>query len=156
MSTKTAPHGKNLRKGRVSIPGQVYLVTATTSRRRPVFLDFYDARLLIGCLRELQEIGFADTLAFVVMPDHLHWLVQIAAEQTLSEVVRRAKGAAARSINARRDRKNQKLWQPGFHDHAVRKEEDLRNVARYIVANPIRAGLVSRAGDYPHWDAVWL
>ncbi|MFV3290267.1 transposase, partial [Pseudomonas sp. NY11955] len=29
-------------------------------------------------------------------------------------------------------------------------------VARYIVANPIRAGLVSRVGDYPHWDAVWL
>jgi hypothetical protein len=29
-------------------------------------------------------------------------------------------------------------------------------VARYIVYNPVRAGLVSRIGDYPHWDAVWV
>ena len=32
----------------------------------------------------------------------------------------------------------------------------LRDVARYIVANPLRAGLVERVGDYPYWDAVWL
>jgi hypothetical protein len=32
----------------------------------------------------------------------------------------------------------------------------LRHLARYIIANPIRAGLVERAGDYPLWDACWL
>ena len=34
--------------------------------------------------------------------------------------------------------------------------EDLVGVARYIVANPVRAGLVNRVGEYPYWDAVWL
>jgi len=48
------------------------------------------------------------------------------------------------------------VWQPGFHDHALRKEEDVRAVARYVVANPLRAGLVQRIGDYPHWNAIWL
>ncbi|MNR61582.1 hypothetical protein D3C85_1833710 [compost metagenome] len=48
------------------------------------------------------------------------------------------------------------LWQHGFHDRAIRREEDLQAVARYIVANPLRAGLVERIGDYPLWDAVWL
>jgi putative transposase len=48
------------------------------------------------------------------------------------------------------------VWQRGFHDHALRKEEDIVSVARYIVANPVRDGLVRRIGDYPHWDAVWL
>ena len=48
------------------------------------------------------------------------------------------------------------IWQKGYHDRAVRSEEDLRNVARYIVANPLRAGLVKRLGDYPFWDAAWL
>ncbi len=43
-----------------------------------------------------------------------------------------------------------------FHDRAMRKEEDLKAAARYIVANPLRAGLVERCGDYPLWDAVWL
>jgi putative transposase len=32
----------------------------------------------------------------------------------------------------------------------------MTSIARYIVANPLRAGLVERLGDYPHWDAVWL
>jgi len=49
-----------------------------------------------------------------------------------------------------------RIWQDGFHDHALRQEEDLAEVARYIVANPLRAGLVERVGDYSHWDAVWL
>ena len=48
------------------------------------------------------------------------------------------------------------MGQDGYHDHALRQEEDLRAVARYIIANPVRAGLVERIGDYPHWDAAWL
>jgi hypothetical protein len=50
----------------------------------------------------------------------------------------------------------QPIWQAGFHDRAMRKEENLQAFARYIVANPVRAGLVNRVGDYPHWDAMWL
>ena len=47
-------------------------------------------------------------------------------------------------------------WQSGFHDHALRTEEDVRNVARYVIANPQRAGLVEHVSDYPWWDARWL
>jgi putative transposase len=49
-----------------------------------------------------------------------------------------------------------KLWQRGFYDHALRKDEDVLKLARYIVANPIRAGIINKIGDYPLWDAVWL
>jgi putative transposase len=38
----------------------------------------------------------------------------------------------------------------------LRHEDDLAKLPRYIVANPLRAGLVERVGDYSHWDAVWL
>jgi len=48
------------------------------------------------------------------------------------------------------------VWQKGYYDHAVRCDEDLRRLARYMIANPLRAGLVERIGDYPLWDAVWL
>ena len=48
------------------------------------------------------------------------------------------------------------IWQKTFYDHALRKEEDVRDIARYIVANPLRAGLVEHIGDYPLWDAIWL
>ena len=49
-----------------------------------------------------------------------------------------------------------RIWQGGFQDHALRQKEDLAKLALYIVANPLRAGLAKRVGDYPHRDVVWL
>nr|WP_305800402.1 hypothetical protein [Thiolapillus sp.] len=48
------------------------------------------------------------------------------------------------------------LWQPAYYDHALRKEDNHKEIARYIVANPLRGGLVKSLGDYPHWDSIWL
>lgn len=50
----------------------------------------------------------------------------------------------------------QRIWQRGFHDHALRDDEDLRDIARYIIANPLRSGIAKNIGEYPHWDAIWL
>ncbi|MFM9912743.1 MAG: REP-associated tyrosine transposase [Methylophilaceae bacterium] len=143
------PHAKNLRKGRVSLDHQVYHIIATTFDRKPVFADFHAARLLIAALRHEAERHHAETLAFVVMPDNSHWLMQLAAGQELASIVGAVKSVVAHQLGER-------LWQAGFYDHALRRDEDLPAVARYIVANPLRAGLVQRLGDYPHWDAVWL
>ena len=66
-----------------------------------------------------------------------------------------AKGRVARAVNLARGRGGT-VWMPGFHDHALRHERDILPSARYIVANPLRAGLVDRLGRYPYWDAVWL
>jgi REP element-mobilizing transposase RayT len=142
-------HGKDLRKGRVSLPGQVYHITTVTFDREPVFSDLRSARVLVNALRKAQARNEATTLAFAVMPDHMHWLMQLGADASLAKVVGAVKAVTAHGIGRR-------IWQDGFHDHALRQEEDLVEVARYIVANPVRAGLVERAGDYPHWDAVWL
>jgi putative transposase len=97
----------------------------------------------------------ARTLAFVVMPDHLHWLVEVREGWTLAKVVGDVKSVSAHRINQFLGRKG-KIWQAGYHDHALRREEDLVGVARYVVANPLRAGLVTRLGEYPLWDAIWL
>lgn len=45
------------------------------------------------------------------------------------------------------------VWQAGFFDHSIRQDEDLRANTRYIIANPLRAGLCAQVGDYPWWDA---
>jgi putative transposase len=142
-------HGKDLRKGRVSLPGQVYHITTVTFDREPVFSDLRSARILVSALRAAQARDEATTLAFVVMPDHMHWLMQLGVDAALAKVVGAVKAVTAQRIGRR-------VWQDGFHDHALRQEEDLAEVARYIVANPVRARLVERVGDYPHWDAVWL
>jgi REP element-mobilizing transposase RayT len=76
-------------------------------------------------------------------------------EAGLSVILKRFKARTAVLLNREIGREG-RFWEPGFHDHALRREEDLLGVARYIVANPLRAGLVRRLGDYPYWNAVWL
>jgi REP element-mobilizing transposase RayT len=147
-------HTSDLRKGRHSEPGHTYLVTAVTAQRSPVFASFNLARLLIAELRAAETSGYIQSLAWVVMPDHLHWLITLQSGD-LSSLMRGIKGRSAIAIN-RALAQQGSIWQKGFHDHALRKEEDLQAIARYIVANPLRAGLVERIGDYPLWDAVWL
>ena len=143
------PRASALRWGRYSEAGQVYLVTTVTRHRTPVFGDFFAARTLVQVLHLEQREARARTLAYVVMPDHLHWLLQLGEGKTLSGVVGTVKSVTAHRLGMR-------IWQPGFHDHAMRREEDLRSAARYLIANPLRAGLAVRAGDYPHWDAEWM
>ncbi len=147
-------HGKNLRKNRCSLPHYCYLLTTVTHNRRPIFSDFYAARFCIHGLRLQQERGLAMTMAFVVMPDHVHWLVQLQ-QGSLATIMHSMKGGVARRINLYRGTSS-RIWQRGYYDHALRREEDIRQVARYIVANPLRAGLVSDIRHYPHRDAVWM
>ncbi|MEO9331403.1 REP-associated tyrosine transposase [Ectopseudomonas guguanensis] len=154
MLRSNKPHAVALRRGRFSESGRVYLLTAVLSEREPLLKNFTLGRLLVAELRDAHENGLAHSLAWVVMPDHLHWLVQLEST-TLNELMRRVKGRSARRINQRLSRTGP-LWQPGFHDRALRQDEDLRAVARYVIANPVRAGLVKRVADYPLWDAVWL
>jgi REP element-mobilizing transposase RayT len=149
-------HGANLRKGRCSLPCQVYLVTAVTCGRQPFFSDFVLGRLVVREFIRSAAQGRADTLAFVVMPDHFHWLMSLGSSLCLSRVVDNVKSHSARTINTALGRTGKPVWQRGFHDHAVRDEASLIDVARYIIANPLRAGIVRRVGDYPLWDAVWL
>ncbi|MDP2783487.1 MAG: transposase [Sulfurimicrobium sp.] len=113
-----------------------------TLGRKPVFSDFHAARHLIHVFRAEHETACARTLAFVVMPDHLHWLLELGAGVSLSRVVGRIKSVTAHRLGGG-------VWQPGFHDHALRKDEDLATTARYVVANPVRKGLVPNIGAYP-------
>ncbi len=145
----------DLRKGRYSAPGQEYLVTAVTMDRIRVFDDFDCARLLVRVLRHTEADGMADWLAWVIMPDHFHALLRLRSGTRLASLLHTVKGSSARAINRRLGRVGT-LWQPNFHDRALRADENRVVVARYIVANPLRSGLVDRIGDFPHWDCAWL
>ena len=149
-------HGRDLRKGRVSIPGQIYLVTAVTHQRQPIFTDFHCARIVINTIRAMEQIYEIESLSFVVMPDHLHWMFSLGNKIPLSQVVAKVKRRSAYRINEYKNRTGSSAWQKGFHDYALRKEDEIKVVARYIVANPLRAGLVNKIGNYPFWDAVRL
>jgi len=87
------------------------------------------------------------------MPDHLHWLMELRGG-TLAECVALLKSRSSRLLNRRLERQGP-LWQRGYHDHAVRSDESLHEKAMYIMANPVRAGLASTLGEYPHAWCRW-
>ena len=144
-----------LRTGRHSLHHQVYCITTVTRDRHPLFTDITVARLLVHEIRRLHEQGDVISLAWVVMPDHLHWLIQLNERWPLSRVVKTLKARSALTINRHLCRHGN-LWQKAYYDRAARKDEDIRQMARYIVANPLRKGLVRRIGDYPYWDCIWM
>ena len=148
-------HQSRLRLGRVSIPGQPYHIITTTHARRPIFRDLAAARPVILEMRRMHTDGWLHSHAWILMPDHLHWLFTLGERASLAAAMNRFKSASAHGLRQQR-RECEVVWQKGFFDHAVRQEEDLHAIARYIVANPLRAGLCDMVGDYPWWDAEWL
>ncbi|UBM24780.1 transposase [Pseudomonas sp. p1(2021b)] len=143
-----------LRRGRFSEAGRLYLLTTATRNRAPLFSELRLARAVVRQLRLSEQQGACRSLAWVLMPDHLHWLVELG-RGSLSDLMRAFKSRSSCALY-RVGADRQRIWQSGFHDRALRRGEDVKATARYIIANPIRAGLVKRAGEYPHWDCVWL
>ncbi len=145
-----------LRRGRWNESGRIYLITFTTSAREPLFAEWGPATAAIRAFSTPSIWRRSRLLCWVLMPDHWHGLVQLGQTDNLSALIQRVKGGAARAANKARSRSGVAVWSSGFHDHALRADEDLRSVARYVVLNPVRAGLAVRVGEYPFWDAVWL
>jgi putative transposase len=154
--SNSSPHSHNLRKGRHSQANRIYHLRTSTYQRKPLFADFHLGRIVVHTMRFLHERGDVDSLAFVVMPDHLHWLAALKGQGSLDAVMLSLKRHSSRQINQRVGRKGEPVWQRGYFDRALREEEDIRDAARYIVANPVRAGLCRHVNDYPLWDAVWM
>jgi putative transposase len=116
-------HQKNLRIGRYSQQNQIYHITFTTINRSPIFKDFASARALINILKQSDQLKYTTTLSFVVMPDHIHWLIQLDGSQSLSNVVKIVKSKASVQLG-------HTIWQAGFYDHAIRKDEGIVNISR--------------------------
>jgi REP element-mobilizing transposase RayT len=131
---------------------RTHLVTFITEQRTRLFDELLLARMVV---RQLKSQTDARTLAYVVMPDHVHWLLEIRNNSPLESVIQTAKFISARNINAFYGR-NGRVWQKGFHNHPLRSGDDLKYIARFLITNPIRAGLAKTVREYSHWDAVWL
>ncbi|MDC6381622.1 transposase [Pseudomonas graminis] len=147
-------HARSLRIGRSSQPGNVYLVTSVVKNRLPIFSDIQIARRVVAEIEHLHSSGLAHSMAWVVMPDHLHWLFELKSG-SLPTLMQTLKGRSAFAVNKAHGT-TILTWQKGYHDHGVRAEEDLVEMAHYVVNNPIRAGLVRQREDYPLWGCEWV
>jgi len=148
------PAAHKLQVGRYTEVSRIYLLTSTTYQRKPIFANFALGKLVADQFRHAQDSGLVSSLAWVVMPDHFHWLIELQ-RGSLSEVMQKTKSLSTKAVRQVTGGTSI-LWQRGFHDRALRREDDLVKMARYVVANPLRAGLVEKLGDYPLWDAIWV
>ena len=148
------PGYRALRAGRVSLSGQHYLITTVCHRRDHRFLAGSAASAVAAKLLEPGLWEESRLLCWVLMPDHLHMLIELGECRSLSALMQRVKCVTARSANQAGGRSGS-VWMPGFHDRALRAEEDAVGVAGYIIGNPVRAGLVQEIGGYPYWGSIW-
>ncbi|WP_343651489.1 transposase [Stenotrophomonas sp.] len=142
-----------LRLGRHSRIGQPYLLTTVTQDRRRYFDDAVAAQIVMDVVRRIDADGLTYSLAYVVMPDHIHWLVELRAF-SLDYVMQRFKSSSALQINRMLGRSG-RFWQSSYHDHAIRSDESMFRHAVYVMGNPIRAGLTTQLGEYPHAWCRW-
>lgn len=121
--------------------------------RRAVFKDAALIDVLALQIRQSCEERHFALLAYVFMPDHLHLLVEGTSTdadfRALMTLLRK------RAAVAFRRREGQMLWQHGYHERVLRENENIAHVMAYIVANPVRAGLVQRADRYPFTYVAW-
>jgi putative transposase len=129
-----------------------YFLTFCTHERVPHFTSPAHVELVCEQIqRTCREEDFAG-IAYCFMPDHLHLLVEGQREDAdLKRFIRNAKQYSGFHFKQQTGRR---LWQRYGYEHVLREEEDTMKIAYYIIANPVRAGMVSSPADYPHWGSL--
>ncbi|MCX7995356.1 MAG: transposase [candidate division WOR-3 bacterium] len=123
-----------------------YFVTLCTANKRKIFVEKSLVESLLQILRKTSKFFGFKVWAYCFMPDHLHLLVEGVEEaadfRKFIEQYKQRTGFYYKKLN------RQNLWQIGYYDHVLRKDEDTILVAQYIFGNPERQGLVDDYKDY--------
>ena len=125
-----------------------YSLTFCTSGRERSFCDASVVRVVLSQIARAADIEGFNVLAYCAMPDHLHLLIEGRA--ATSDAKRFIKLGKQLTEFAYRREWRRPLWQASAWDRVLRKDEDTLAVVAYILANPVRAGLVAEPLDYPH------
>jgi putative transposase len=128
-----------------------YFLTICTHRRRALFREAHVVELVREqFMRACADEHFA-VLAYCFMPDHVHLLVE--GRRETSDLKRFVKLAKQLSGFQYKQLTGRPLWQRYSFERVLRNEEITVDVARYVIANPVRAELVVRPADYPFWGS---
>jgi putative transposase len=122
------------------------------ARTGPLWLkDPRIAELVLSSLGDAQQRKLIDVRAYAVMVNHVHLLLKPAVP--LAQFTQLIKGATARQANLLLSRTGTRFWQDESFDHWVRNPAEWQKIRSYIERNPVAAGLVARAEDWP-WSSA--
>lgn len=135
---------------RIEFPGAVYHVTSRGNERRSIFRSDTDRKAFLRFLATAtRRFGWSVT-AWVLMSNHIHLVIQ-TPEPNLSRGMQWLNGSYAAWFNHRHDRSGH-LFQGRFKAFLIEKESYFAEVLRYVVLNPIRAGIVQQLETY-RWSS---
>ncbi len=109
------------------------------------------ASLVVAGIQRVAARGLCRPHAWVVMPNHIHFLMGPRAP--MSAITKAIKGLTARQANLLLKRTGKYFWQDESFDHWVRDKAEFENIKGYIEKNPVMAGLVERPEDWP-WSSA--
>jgi len=133
------------------LPGGIYHLTARGNNRQQIFFDTADYRQYLLELHQCREKHPYRLLAFALMPNHVHLVVEAVPEGSLSEAMQWLGASYTRYFNGRHLRVGH-LYQGRFYSNLVDRDTYLLEVTRYVHLNAFRAHLVQRPLDYP-WSS---
>jgi REP element-mobilizing transposase RayT len=147
-------HGHSaLRRGRFSQTGAGYFLTICTAEKRIGLADSVIAGAILSEAKAMSADGTWLLRCAVVMPDHLHLLIELGARLPLAKTVQRLKAKTSASL-----RTAELQWARGFFDRKLRPADELLPLFLYIYLNPYRAGLLTSAQSWsPYYccEADW-
>lgn len=145
-------NSQSLRQGRVSEAFACYFITKVVERRRPVLATEQISKILLDSWNYLRSHECIKLFAFCIMPDHYHVTLCLMPGENLSRLMQDSNKFTGRELN-KLLRHRGTFWQEGFRDHRCRNEDELHDLSLYIEHNPVRAGLVQTAEEWPYSSA---
>lgn len=139
-------------------PGGTWFFTLNLLQRRENDLLVREIELLLRCVALERARRPFSVVAWVVLPEHMHWLWRLPVDDhDFATRWRRIRTDFSRGIardeprNATRIRRGERgIWQRRYWEHLVRDDDDLRRHVDYIHDNPVKHGHADRAGAWPH------
>jgi REP element-mobilizing transposase RayT len=130
--------------------GDLYHVTASGDRREPMYRDDQDRSVWLALFSDVCTLFNWRCHAYCEMTNHYHFVVE-APDGNLSKGISRLNGVYTQRTN-RRHGSGGVLFQGRFKAVLVERDAYLLELARYVVLNPVRAGMVAQASDWP-WSS---
>jgi putative transposase len=128
---------------------RAFFVTTNTSMGRRLLQSERNAMLLIDVLRSNVATGKFQLHDFVIMPDHLHLLMTLQGNVTVEKAMQLIKGGFSYRLKKDFGYRGE-VWQRGFSDVRIRDGQSFSQHRAYIFQNPVKAGLVDSAEDWPY------
>lgn len=138
------------RKAREKSNSDIYHIIMRGINRQTIFEDDEDSQHFIQTIRRYKEQSGYKIYAYCLMGNHVHLLLKIGIEP-LEQVMRRIGGSYVYWYNSKYQRVGN-LFQDRFKSEAVETDSYFLIVQRYIHQNPVKAGIVTSAGEYP-WSS---